>query len=138
MAWRLDQTMNSQTGTGRLVIKDSVIEIDLEAAEECNIPFAASISFREKVNERVRAVLNRRPGTEMEEIEKHSLLWGLFLTSSMHAPIFLGKGYSENLRSVRNTDLKPAVQKLFDVTLKLIPEEKLVISEVSDWWNSTW
>ena len=53
-----------------------------------------------------------------EKMEKHSLFWGLFLTSSLHAAIFLGKDDSENLRCVRDTDPKAIVQKLFDVTQK--------------------
>ena len=49
----------------------------------------------------------------------------IFMTSSMYAAIFRGKDYSENLRSVTKTDQKPTVQKLFDVTQKLIREQKI-------------
>ena len=61
------------------------------------------------------------------------------MTSSMHAAIFLGKGYSENVHSVRKTDRKPTVQKLFDVTYKLSSKQKLEISGVSElsWGTST-
>ena len=54
------------------------------------------------------------------------------MTSSMYAAIFLGKDYSENLRSVRNPDQKPTVEKLFDVAQKLIREQNLEISGVSE------
>ena len=65
---------------------------------------------------------------------------GIFVTSSMHAAIFLGKYYSENLYSIRNTGQKPIVQKLFDVTHKLIREQNLENSGVSElsWGTSTW
>ena len=58
----------------------------------------------------------------------------------MYAAIFLGKDYSENLRSVRNPDQKPTVQKLFDVPQKLTREQNLEISGVSElnWGNSSW
>ena len=46
------------------------------------------------------------------------------MTSSLHAAIFLGKGYSENLHSIRNTGQKPTVQKLFDATQTLIREQE--------------
>ena len=64
----------------------------------------------------------------------------MFMTSSMHAAIFLGKDYSKNLHSVRNTDQKPTVQKLFDVSQKLIREQNWEISGVSElsWRTSTW
>ena len=38
------------------------------------------------------------------------------MTSMMYAAIFLGKDYSENLHSVRNTDQKLTEQNLFDGT----------------------
>ena len=89
------------------------------------------------MNERIRAKINRSPGNEL--VDKHSLTSGLFMTSSMHAAIFLGKDYTENLHSVRHTDQKPSVQKLFNATQKLIREQKLEISGVSElcWGNST-
>ena len=124
--------VKSQASTGRPVTEDSITDIGLEATKEYIILSAASTSLREKVNERVRARLNRDPGDEVEEIDKHSLIWGIFMTSSMYAAIFLGKDYSENLRSVTNPDQKPTVQKLFDVTQKLIREQTLEISGVSE------
>ena len=61
------------------------------------------------------------------------------MTSSFHAPIFLEKDYSESPHSIRNTNQKPTVQKLFDVTQRLISEQKLEISGVSElsWGTST-
>ena len=97
----------------------------LETKEECDILSARSISFKEKVNEGLRIILNRLPGKEMKGIDKNSLIWRIFTTSSLHAAIFLGKEYSENLHSTRNTGQKPSVQKLFGATLTLIREQEL-------------
>ena len=71
-----DAKKNSYANTGRLVINNSVTDTDLEAKEECNVLSATSISFRERVSERLRAILGRPPGDEMEGIDKHSLLFG--------------------------------------------------------------
>ena len=100
--------------------------------KECDILCARSISFKEKVDERLRLILNRLPGDEMKGIDKNSLIWGIFTTSSLHAAIFLGREYSENLHSTRNTGQKPSVQKLFGATLTLIREQELEISGVSE------
>ena len=81
---------------------------------------------------RLRAIFNRPPGEEMEGIDIHSLIWRICMTSSMRAAIILGKDYSENLHSVRNTDKEPTVQKLFVVTQKMILEQNLEISELSE------
>ena len=76
---------------------------------------------------------------EIEAIErKFSYFEEMFMTSSMHAAIFLGKDSSENLHSVRNTDRKPTVQKLFDVTQGVIREQKLEISGVSELSRGTY
>ena len=50
----------------------------------------------------------------------------------MNAAVFLGKDYSDNLHSIRNTDEMPTVKKLFEETLKLIREQRLKISGVSE------
>ena len=95
---------------------------------------------KKKVDERLRIILNRLPDKEMKGIDKSSLIWGIFMTSSLHAANFLGKYYSENLHSTRNTGQKPTVQKLFDVTQTLIREQELEISGVSaqSWSCSKW
>ena len=46
----------------------------------------------------------------------------------MSAAVFHGRDYSENLHSIKNTDEKPTVKKLFDVSQKLIREQGLEIS----------
>ena len=57
---------NSRASTGKLVILNSVTDIDLEATEEYNILSAASSSFKEGVNTRLQPILNRPPRDEME------------------------------------------------------------------------
>ena len=54
------------------------------------------------------------------------------MTSSLHAAILHGKNYSENLHAIRNSDQKPTVQRVFDVTQTLIREQDLEISGVSE------
>ena len=116
--WGSDPTLNYQRGAGKPVTesagkprirrsKTSTTEFGLITTTRGNILSAESISFRNKVDERVRAILNRSSGNELGEVERHSLIWGLFMTSSMQAAIFLGKDYFENLHSVRNTDKRP-------------------------------
>ena len=61
------------------------------------------------------------------------------MTSSMHAAIFLGKDFTENLHSIRNSNQKPTVQKLFDVIQKLIREQNLEISGMTELsWGTSW
>ena len=73
-SWNSDQMKNSQARTVKLVIQNSVSVIDFEAKEECNILCVTSISFSERVKERLRTILNRLPGDEMEAGDKLSYL----------------------------------------------------------------
>ena len=139
VAWDSNQK-KSQASSGQPAMKNWSLTSIWRRKKNAIFFFATSISFRKRVSELWRAILNRLPVDEMEGIDKHSLIWRMFMSSSTHAAIFLGKGYSENLHSVRNTDWKPTVQKLFDVTQQLICWQKLEILGVSEWsWgNSTW
>ena len=75
VAWNSKQMKNSGTSTTKLVIQNSVTDVDLETAEECNILSAAPLATRERVNLRLRAIPSRPPRDEMEGIDKHSLIW---------------------------------------------------------------
>ena len=133
---------NPTTCTGRPVptVESWDAGSGVETKEECDILSAHSISFKEKVDERLRIILNRSIGDKMEGIDLNLNILGIFMTSSMHAAVFLGGNYSENLHSIRNSDQKPTVQSLFDVTHTLIREQELAISGVSelDWSDSKW
>ena len=75
--------------TGRLVptIISWLAGSGLEAKEECYIPSAPSISFREKVDGRLRTMLNCPPSKEMKGIDQNSLMWRIFMTSSVHSDL---------------------------------------------------
>ena len=78
-------------------------------------------------------MLNRPPGDKMEDIDKHCLMWGIFVSSPMNAAVF---SWTRLLRKFalhqENQDERPTVKKLFDVTQKLIQEQRLEISGVSE------
>ena len=69
---------DSKVGTGEPVGWDSVIDVDLETSREYNLLSAESVSFKERVNTRLRIMLNRLPRDKMNDIDKHCLIWGNF------------------------------------------------------------
>ena len=102
---------NSKASAGQPVTQNSFIDVDLQVPREYNLLSAESVSFRERVNTRLRMMLNRPPG-----IEKHFFIWRVFMCSSMKAAVFLQRDYSEDLHFITNKNEKPTVKKLFEVT----------------------
>ena len=57
-----------------------------------------------------------------EDGEKHSMIWGMFMTVTMESAVFMGKNYLNNCQSIANTtDL--TLKQMFDLSTKLESEE---------------
>ena len=95
------------------------------------------VEFKERVNKRLRMMLNRPPGDSMDDIDTHSLTWEYSWLRQCAQSSFLEKITPQNLHAIRNTDEKPTVKKLFDVTQRLIEEQRLEISGVSEICSAT-
>ena len=78
---------NSQIGMEKPVAWDSVIEFDLETPQEYETS-VESIPFRERVYIRVRIMMNRHRGDRMEDFDRHPLIWGMFMFSTISAAVF--------------------------------------------------
>ena len=62
------------------------------------------------------------------------------MSSTLQASIFMGKEYSENLRSIKNTGNNLTLKQMFDISEKLIvgqPNEIFGVSPIS-WEDSSW
>ena len=66
---------------------------------------AAESNFSRKSRSflRLRKMLNRSPEDSMQDIDKRSMIWGMFMSSTLEASVFMGKNYSDNLQSIKNT-----------------------------------
>ena len=51
-------------------------------------------SFMERVDARLRTMINRLLGEKIDDTDKHSLIWGMFMSSSMNAAVFPGKDWT--------------------------------------------
>ena len=75
-----------------------------------------------------------------QDSNKHSLIWGMFVSSTLEASAFMGKNYSENLRSIKNTGKDLTMKQMFDISEKLIvgqPDEIYGVNTIN-WDNSSW
>ena len=62
------------------------------------------------------------------------------MSSTLQASIFMGKEYSEILRSIKNTGNNLTMKQMFDISEKLISEQSGEIYGVTpiDWEDSSW
>ena len=68
-------------------------------------------------------MLDRSPEDAMQDIDKRSIIWGMFMSSTLEASVFMGKNYSENSRSIKNTGNNLTMKQMFDISEKLIVEQ---------------
>ena len=73
-----------------------------------------------------------------EDRGKHSVTWGVFMSSTLESSVFMGKNYSDKRHSIKNTkDL--TMKQMFDISAKLVSEQdELYGVKTIDWENSSW
>ena len=59
----------------------------------------------------------------MDDIDKNSLIWGNFMSSSLNAAVLHGKTYLENLHTIRNQEEKLTANQLSEALQRLIKDQ---------------
>ena len=78
--------------------------------------------FANKVKDQVRK-RQKRMSNVADSGEEHSIIWGMFMASTMNAATFMGKNFLDNQNSIMNsTDL--TLKKMFDISAKLVGEQE--------------
>ena len=103
--------------TDKFVIDDD--NMDSDSATESNLSLK-SRSFLHRVNDRVRKILDHSSTDAIQDIDKRSLIWRMFMSSTLEASVFMGKNYSENLHSIKNTGNNLTLKQMFNISEKLI------------------
>ena len=99
--------------TDRFVIDDD--DMDSNTATESDLS-SKSRSFFHTVNDRVRKMLDRSSEDATQHSNKHSVIWRMFMSSTLQASVFMGKAYSENSRSIKNTGNNLKMKQMFDIS----------------------
>ena len=90
----------SQKHTDELIVDDDEMDSDTEAESDMSL---LSRSFLHRVNDRVPKIQDQSSKDATQDSNKHSLIWRVFMSSTLVASVFMGKNYSENLHSITNT-----------------------------------
>ena len=120
----------------KFVIDDD--DMDSHTVTESNFSLK-SRSFLHRVNDRLRKMLDHSKDA-MQDIDKRSLNWGMFMSSTLEASVFMGKDYSENLHSIKNTGNNLTLKQMVDISEKLVVGQSDEIFGVSpiNWEDSSW
>ena len=54
-----------------------------------------SRSFLNRLNDRLRKILDHSSKDAMQDIDKRSIIWGMFMFSTLEASVFMGNNCSE-------------------------------------------
>ena len=102
-----------QGGAHQFVIGDYKTESNLSLG---------SRSFLHRVNHQVRKRQKQSSIDATEDSEGHSVIWRMFMSSTLQASVFTGKNYSDNWHSIKNTkDL--TMEQMFDISENLLTEQ---------------
>ena len=122
--------IDSQRGTWAQQFVIGNDEAELELSVE-------SRSFVNRVNDQVRK-RQKRISNVTEDGEKHSMIWGMFMTVTMEPAVFMGKNYLNNCQSIANTtDL--TLKQMFDISTRLVSEQDEISGlETIGWEDHSW
>ena len=92
-----------------------------------------------QVNDQVRKRQNQSSKDATKDSDKHSVIWGMFMSCMLQASVFMVKNYSDNWHSIKNTE-NLTMKQMFDISEKLVSEQSDEIfgMETIDSENSAW
>ena len=123
--------------TDRFIVDDDDMDSDTVAELDMSLK---SRSFLHRVNDRVRKMLDQTSKDATQDSDKHSLIWRMFMSSTLEASVFMGKNYSEILHSIKNTGKDLAMKQMCDTSEKLIfgqSDEMYGVTPIN-WEDSPW
>ena len=113
----------------QFIIGDDETELDLSLG---------SGSFLDRVNDQVRKRQKRSPMNVTENDEKHSVIWRMFMSVTLESAVFMGKNYSDNWHSIKNTE-DLTMKQMFDISSKLVSEQEEIHGvKTIDWEHYSW
>ena len=103
--------------TDKYLVDDD--DMDSGAVAESDMSLLSK-SFLHTVNDRVRKIQDQSSKDATQDSNKRSLIWRMFMSSTLEASVFMEKEYSENLNSVKNTGKDLTLKQMFEIPEKVI------------------
>ena len=83
------------------------------------------------MNDQVRK-RQKRISNVTEEGEKHSVICGMFMSVTFESAVFMGKNYSDNWHSIKNTK-DFTMKQVFDISAKLVSQQDEISGVENNW-----
>ena len=109
---RNEETIHERTG------KPDSENVQGKANFEKFIVGSDTTEFVNKVRNQVR-IRQKRMSNDAENCTEHSIIWGMFMATTLNAATFMGKNYSTMQNVVQNEE-NLTLKKMFDVTAQII------------------
>ena len=94
--------------------------------------------FVNKVKNQVRIRQKRMSNNVAEDCTEHSIIWGMFMATTLNAATFMGKNYS-TMRNVLQNEEKITLKQMFDVTAATINnDEEVYCLDKIEYQRNTW
>ena len=113
---RNEETIHDRTG------KPASENIQGKANFEKFIVGSDTTEFVNKVRNQVR-IRQKRMSSNAEDCTEHSIIWGMFVATTLNAVTFVGKNFSTMQNVVQNEE-KITLKQMFDITAQTIHNEE--------------
>ena len=93
--------------------------------------------FVDKVRNQVR-IRQKRMSDDAEDCTEHSIIWGMFMATTLNAVTFMGKSYSTMQNVVQNEE-NLTLKQMFDITAQMIHnDEEIFCLDKIVYQRNTW
>ena len=93
--------------------------------------------FVNKVKNQVR-IRQKRMSDDAEDCTEHSIVWGMFMATTLNAVTFMGKSYSTMQNVVQNEE-NLTLKQMFDITAQTIHnDEEIYCLDKIEYQRNTW
>ena len=108
-----------------------------EAHSETFVMGSDAAEFANKIKDQVRS-RQKRMSSIAESCNEHSIIWGMFMATTMNAATYMGKNFVDIQNSIMNSrDF--ILKHMFDITAKLASEQDEINNlDKIHWKNHSW
>ena len=129
---RNEETIHDRTG------KPASENVQDKANFEELIMGSDTTEFVNKVKNQVRIRQKRMSSDVAEDCTEHSIIWGMFMATTLNAATFMGKSYS-TMRNVLQNEKRITLKQMFEISAATINnDEEVYCLDKIEYQRNTW